>query len=253
MISIRNLTIGFGKRTLLKNVDTDIKGGTLTALIGRNGSGKSTLLRAIAGLNGEFSGEISICGRQISDMPPRIMAKSLALVTTGRTRIPDLRCRDVAALGRAPYTDWIGRLRSKDIEIVDNALKSVGMYEYADRTMDKMSDGECQRIMIARAIAQSTPVILLDEPTSFLDMPNRYELCSLLRSLAHNDGKCILFSTHELDIAMQMCDNIILLDNPTLYNLPPAQLAASGHIERLFRNNTVSIDGRTGKRNRHGI
>ncbi len=177
--------------------------------------------------------------------------KSLALVTTGRTRIPDLRCRDVAALGRAPYTDWIGRLRSKDIEIVDNALKSVGMYEYADRTMDKMSDGECQRIMIARAIAQSTPVILLDEPTSFLDMPNRYELCSLLRSLAHNDGKCILFSTHELDIAMQMCDNIILLDNPTLYNLPPAQLAASGHIERLFRNNTVSIDGRTGKINLH--
>ncbi len=174
-------------------------------------------------------------------MPPRIMAKSLALVTTGRTRIPDLRCRDVAALGRAPYTDWIGRLRSKDIEIVDNALKSVGMYEYADRTM------------IARAIAQSTPVILLDEPTSFLDMPNRYELCSLLRSLAHNDGKCILFSTHELDIAMQMCDNIILLDNPTLYNLPPAQLAASGHIERLFRNNTVSIDGRTGKINLHGI
>ena len=127
------------------------------------------------------------------------------------------------------------------------------MYEYADRTMDKMSDGECQRIMIARAIAQSTPVILLDEPTSFLDMPNRYELCSLLRSLAHNDGKCILFSTHELDIAMQMCDNIILLDNPTLYNLPPAQLAASGHIERLFRNNTVSIDGRTGKINLHGI
>lgn len=234
MISIRNLTTGFGKRTLLKNVDTDIKGGTMTALIGRNGSGKSTLLRAIAGLNGEFSGEISICGRQISDMPPRIMAKSLALVTTGRTRIPDLRCRDVAALGRAPYTDWIGRLRSKDIEIVDNALKSVGMYEYADRTMDKMSDGECQRIMIARALAQATPVMLLDEPTSFLDLPGRYELCRLLARLAHEHGKCIIFSTHDLEIAMRTADRIALIDSPRLICMPADELSRSGEIQRVF-------------------
>lgn len=113
---------------------------------------------------------------------------------------------------------------------------------YADKTMDKMSDGECQRIMIARALAQDTPVILLDEPTAFLDLPNRYELCLLLKRLAQEENKCIVFSTHDLDIALSICDFIMLIDNPHLYALPTSEMVASGHIERLFHNESITFD-----------
>jgi iron complex transport system ATP-binding protein len=116
------------------------------------------------------------------------------------------------------------------------------MSAYAERTMDQMSDGECQRIMIARALAQDTPIILLDEPTSFLDLPNRYELGILLQKLAHKQNKCILFSTHELDIALTLCDSIALIDHPHLHYLPTRQMINSGHIERLFRNETITFD-----------
>lgn len=185
MIHLKDFSIGFGSRTLLDKVNTSFGKGELTALIGRNGSGKSTLLRAIAGLNRQYSGDIILDGKDIRTLSPGGLAKSLAFVTTERTRIPNLRCEDVVAIGRAPYTNWIGRMQDIDRNIVSDAIRSVGMEGYAGRTMDTMSDGECQRIMIARALAQDTPVMLLDEPTSFLDMPNRYELVSLLRTLAH--------------------------------------------------------------------
>ncbi|WP_300921506.1 ABC transporter ATP-binding protein, partial [uncultured Duncaniella sp.] len=208
MIHLKDFSIGFGSRTLLDKVNTSFGKGQLTALIGRNGSGKSTLLRAIAGLNRQYSGDIILDGKDIRSLTPDRLARSLAFVTTERTRIPNLRCEDVVAIGRAPYTNWIGRMREIDRHIVSDAIRSVGMEGYAGRTMDTMSDGECQRIMIARALAQDTPVMLLDEPTSFLDMPNRYELVSLLRTLAHKKAKCVLFSTHELDVALRMCDSI---------------------------------------------
>lgn len=242
MIQLKNFSIGYGSRMLLDKVDTSFGKGRLTALIGRNGTGKSTLLRAIAGLNRHYSGEVLLKGKSISGMFPQEMAKTLAFVTTERTRIPNLRCEDVVAIGRAPYTNWIGRMQSIDHKIVMDAIRSVGMESYALRTMDTMSDGECQRIMIARALAQNTPVILLDEPTSFLDMPNRYELVFLLQSLAHNQGKCVLFSTHELDVALQMCDSIALVDDGELYHLSAAEMVASGHIQRLFRTPNLSID-----------
>ncbi len=192
MIHLKDFSIGFGSRTLLDKVNTSFGKGELTALIGRNGSGKSTLLRAIAGLNRQYSGDIILDGKDIRTLSPGGLAKSLAFVTTERTRIPNLRCEDVVAIGRAPYTNWIGRMQDIDRNIVSDAIRSVGMEGYAGRTMDTMSDGECQRIMIARALAQDTPVMLLDEPTSFLDMPNRYELVSLLRTLAHKKAKCVL-------------------------------------------------------------
>jgi iron complex transport system ATP-binding protein len=131
-------------------------------------------------------------------------------------------------------------MQESDSRIVEESLASVGMSEYADKTMDRMSDGECQRIMIARALAQQTPVILLDEPTAFLDLPNRYELCSLLKRLAHDERKCILFSTHELDIATTLCDSIALIAPPQLHIMPTAEMVESGHIERLFSSNNGS-------------
>lgn len=219
---------------LLRDVNATIGKGKLTALIGRNGTGKSTLLRAIAGLNRNYSGKIRLDGKDIKSLTPKETARTLAFVTTERTRIANLRCEDVVAIGRAPYTNWIGRMQDADREIVARSLEQVGMSGYALRTMDKMSDGECQRIMIARALAQDTPIILLDEPTSFLDMPNRHELCTLLGRLAHEQGKCILFSTHELDIALSLTDSIALINPPELICTSTDEMRGTEYIEKLF-------------------
>lgn len=234
MIELRNLSICYGARILLDNVSAEFHRSCVTALIGRNGTGKSTLLRAIAGLGRNHTGRILIDGRDISSVTPADMSRMLALVTTQRVRIASLSCRDVVAMGRAPYTNWIGSLRPADRDIVDRAMEMTGMSTYAGRRMDRMSDGECQRIMIARALAQDTPVILLDEPTSFLDMPNRYETAALLRELAHRHNKCIIYSTHELDIAMRLCDTVALIDSPELIHAGTGSSELCGHIDRLF-------------------
>lgn len=244
MIQFDSLTLGYGSRILLEKVSATLSLGQLVALLGRNGSGKSTLLRAIAGLGKMGGGEIRIGGKSLAGLKAERLAQLVSLVTTERIRVPNLRCRDVVALGRAPYTNWIGRLQADDWKKVDEALEVTGMGDFAERSMDGMSDGECQRIMIARALAQDTPVILLDEPTSFLDLPNRYELGILLRNLAHEQNKCVFFSTHELDIALTLCDSIALIDSPRLYHLPEREMAASGHIERLFQNKAVAFDAR---------
>lgn len=245
MIRLEDLSVGYEKRLLIENANCKIEGGRLTALIGRNGAGKSTLLRALAGLSMPIAGKVIIEGRDISHIPPIEKAKLISFVTTERIRIANLRCRDVVALGRSPYTNWIGRISHEDEEIVMKSLALVGMEEYAERDMNKMSDGECQRIMVARALAQDTPVLLLDEPTSFLDLPNRYDTCMLLANLAHSENKCVLFSTHELDIAMQICDDIALIDSPNIFVMTAEEMSKSGHIERLFSNSSVYFDSET--------
>ena len=245
MIRFDNIRLGYGDRTLIENLSAEVRRGELTALVGRNGTGKSTLLRAIAQLGEVMTGDIFIDGVPLRTLTPADMASRVAFVTTDKVRIANLRCRDVVALGRAPYTNWIGRMQEQDKQIVEQSLAQVGMSDYADKTMDRMSDGECQRIMIARALAQQTPIILLDEPTAFLDMPNRYELCTLLRRLAHEEGKCIVFSTHELDIAVSLCDSIALIAAPKMHLLPTREMIESGLIEQLFSTSGVSFDPAT--------
>lgn len=233
MIELRNLSIGYGNRELVSDAGAIFAPASLTALAGRNGSGKSTLLRAIAGLGKISAGEIIIDGKtRFASAVER--ARSIAFVNTQRVRIANMKCRDLVGLGRAPYTDWAGRLGRRDREIVETALDTVGMSAYADRTLDTMSDGECQRIMIARALAQDTPNILLDEPTSFLDLPNRYQLMELLGTLAHDRGKTILLSTHELDIALSTADNIALIDTPRLLMLPASDPATRTTVAAAF-------------------
>lgn len=233
MIELRNVGIGYGKRTLVEEADAEFSPASLTALVGRNGSGKSTLLRAIAGLGKINGGEIIVDGRdRFTSAMER--ARSIAFVNTQRVRIANMRCRDLVGLGRAPYTDWAGSLSIHDKEIVEQSLATVGMADYADRTLDTMSDGECQRIMIARALAQDTPNILLDEPTSFLDIPNRYQLMTLLSDLAHNQGKTIILSTHELDIALTTADTIALIDTPRLRMLPTTEPSTRKVVEKAF-------------------
>ncbi len=239
MIQFQNLTLGYGSRILIEGLSAQVKSGELSALVGRNGTGKSTLLRAITGIEKPLRGEIFLAGKELCTLTPAQLSKMVAYVTTDKVRIANLRCRDVVALGRAPYTNWIGRMQEQDEAIVMESMEMVGMEAYADKTMDRMSDGECQRIMIARALAQQTPIILLDEPTAFLDMPNRYELCRLLQELAHKQHKCILFSTHELDIATSLCDSIALIAPPQMHLLPTAEMIKSGLIEQLFSGGTA--------------
>ena len=245
MIRFQSLSLGYGSRILIDSLSATVKRGELTALVGRNGTGKSTLLRAITGLGERIGGDILLGDKSIDSLSNAELATMVAFVTTDKVRIANLRCRDVVALGRAPYTNWIGRMQEQDEEIVMRSMQLVGMSDYADKTMDRMSDGECQRIMIARALAQQTPIILLDEPTAFLDMPNRYELCTLLQRLAHEEQKCILFSTHELDIALALCDSIALISPPQLHLLPTEEMVKSGYIEKLFTSGIVNFDPTT--------
>lgn len=245
MIRFQSLSLGYGSRILIDSLSATVKSGELTALVGRNGTGKSTLLRAITGLGERKGGDILLGDKSIDSLSTAELATMVAFVTTDKVRIANLRCRDVVALGRAPYTNWIGRMQEQDEEIVMRSMELVGMSDYADKTMDRMSDGECQRIMIARALAQQTPIILLDEPTAFLDMPNRYELCTLLQRLAHEEQKSILFSTHELDIALALCDSIALISPPQLHLLPTEEMVKSGYIEKLFTSGIVNFDPAT--------
>lgn len=245
MIKLNDITLSFGSRKLIEHASAHFECGRMTALLGRNGTGKSTLLRAIASLGEVQGGAIEIGGRELSELSNADLARMVAFVNTERVSVEAMTAYDLVAVGRSPYTDWSGRLRSNDHEVIERSIRIAGVEQLADRYVDTLSDGECQRVMIAKALAQDTPAILLDEPTSYLDMPNRYELCTLLGRLAHDEGKCVLFSTHELDIALTLSDNIALVDTPQLLYMPTREMIASGSIERLFDSPYIRFDAST--------
>jgi iron complex transport system ATP-binding protein len=228
MIRLSNISLAYGSRTILHDLSLNLHSGELCALVGRNGAGKSTLLRALTS-----HPDTIINGTPLAKISSEKLAQSVAIVTTERIRIENLLVEDLVAMGRAPYTNWVGHLQDVDREIVSEAIKAVGMEEFLGRDTSSLSDGELQRVMIARAIAQQTPIILLDEPTAFLDIPTRYEVCRLLADLAHNSGKCILFSTHDIDAALPVCDSFAIIEKGVLRQMPTAEAAAE--IERIFK------------------
>lgn len=238
---LRDVAIGYGTRVLISGLDVAFAAGELAAVVGRNGTGKSTLLRVMAGLSKPLSGEIFADGAVISSMPPRKIAETVGFVSTERIRVTNLKARDVVALGRTPYTDWTGRLRREDEAAVSESLALVGMSDYAAKEMDTLSDGEAQRVMIARALAQDTAVILLDEPTAFLDLPNRYEVCLLLRRLAREHGKTVVFSSHDLSIVTQLADRILMLDPAGSRFGSPSKLLADGSLARIFAGTSIGL------------
>lgn len=246
MIELRNITLAFGSNKLISDASARFSRGNMVALLGRNGTGKSTLLRAIAGLGKVEMGDIIIDGNIITTLSASERAERIAFVNTERVDVDALTVRELVGIGRSPYTNWIGRLTTEDSKIVEHAMEVTGVMKFAERRVNTLSDGEAQRAMIARALAQDTPIILLDEPTSFLDLPNRYELCRLLGDLAHKENKCVIFSTHELDIALSLADSIALVDTPRLVHMPTAEMITSGNIERLFDSEYISFDATTG-------
>ena len=246
MIELRNITLAFGSNKLISDASARFSRGNMVALLGRNGTGKSTLLRAIAGLGKVEMGDIIIDGNIITTLSASERAERIAFVNTERVDVDALTVRELVGIGRSPYTNWIGRLTTEDSKVVEHAMEVTGVMKFAERRVNTLSDGEAQRAMIARALAQDTPIILLDEPTSFLDLPNRYELCRLLGDLAHKENKCVIFSTHELDIALSLADSIALVDTPRLVHMPTAEMITSGNIERLFDSEYISFDATTG-------
>ena len=216
MITLKNLVVGYpdGRHTRQLNhaANEEAHDGMLTCLIGANGVGKSTLLRTIAGFQLPLEGTVLLGGDDVRALSPRQRAERMAVVLTDR---PDVMCTTVwemVATGRAPFTGFWGRLSSKDRNIVTRSLRLVGIEWMADRTVASLSDGERQKVMIAKALAQQTPVILLDEPTAFLDYPSRVEVMQLLLNIAHEEHKTVLLSTHDLDLALQTADRIWLFE-----------------------------------------
>lgn len=216
MITLKNLVVGYpdGRHTRQLNhaANEEAHDGMLTCLIGANGAGKSTLLRTIAGFQLPLEGTVVLGGDDVRALSPRQRAERMAVVLTDR---PDVMCTTVwemVATGRAPFTGFWGRLSGKDRNIVTRSLRLVGIEWMADRTVASLSDGERQKVMIAKALAQQTPVVLLDEPTAFLDYPSRVEVMQLLLNIAHEEHKTVLLSTHDLDLALQTADRIWLFE-----------------------------------------
>ena len=228
MIKLENISLSYGSRTILRDVSLHLAKGELCALVGRNGAGKSTLLRALTS-----NAATHIDGVSMRDLSPEKLAQSVAIVTTERIRIENMLVEDLVAMGRAPYTNWVGHLQDVDRQVVSEAIEMVGLADFAKRDISTLSDGELQRAMIARAIAQQTAVILLDEPTAFLDIPTRFEVCRLLADLAHKEGKTILFSTHDLDSALPVCDSFAIIEGNQLRKLPTAE--ATAEMDRIFK------------------
>lgn len=231
-----------GFHTVCRDMCATAPAATLTCIIGRNGTGKSTLLRTIARLQPPHSGDISIGGDSLARLNRRQLSRRLSIVLTSRPDSDDLRVGELAALGRTPYTDFWGRLSAADREAASRALAMVGMEGMAGRRVCSLSDGECQKAMIAKSLAQDTPVILLDEPTAFLDYPGKVELMLLLARLAHNEGKTVLLSTHDIETALQTADRLWLLRDGGIEEGTPHELAASGAIEAYIGRDDVKLD-----------
>jgi iron complex transport system ATP-binding protein len=233
-IEIHNLTLGFNEKTLMQSASIGIPRGELVGLIGRNGVGKSTLLRCIAGLDQPKEGVIIVENQPINELNAAQRAQIVSFVATEIIRINGLKVSDVVGFGRSPYTDWFGRMSHQDKQMVRESLEAVKMDSFADKTIDTLSDGERQRVMIARALAQNTPVVLLDEPTAFLDIPNKYKIVSLLQQLSKELNRSILYSTHDLDVAERYCDKLLIIDNGHFSIDTPSAFKQQGTIEKLF-------------------
>lgn len=211
VLKTHNLNVGYGRRTVLSDVNVRVPEGSFTALIGANGSGKSTLLRTLSGTQAALGGSIWLNGNELSHMRRSNLAKSLAMVLTDRSGGGGLSVGETVEIGRHPYTGLLGRLTEEDRRIVDRSLEAVGMYGMKKRLLGTLSDGERQKVMIARALAQNTPLIILDEPTAFLDVAGRIEITALLRRLA-DSGKAIVLSTHDVSSAIASADMLWIVD-----------------------------------------
>lgn len=222
-LSFADLSTGYGNKVVSSGLTAGLCAGEVTCLLGPNGAGKSTLLRTLAGYQRALGG-------RMDDVSP----ETLGVVLTERMDAMGLCVREVVAMGRHPYTGYFGRLTAEDEQVVDKAMRLTHTEEFAARPFSTLSDGERQKVMIAKALAQETPIILMDEPSAFLDFPSKVELMLMLRNLAHNQGKAILLSTHDVGIALKTADMLWLMQDGGMTIGTPQELLESGVIDAFL-------------------
>ncbi len=251
ILQTKNLSIGYTSKKEVKTIATDISislnKGKLITLIGGNGIGKSTLLRTITAIQKPISGEVFLNEKDIFSMDNSDLAQQQSLVLTDKLPSSNLTVWELIALGRQPYTNWIGTLSEDDINKINKAIQLTNITHLTEKKHYEISDGQLQKVLIARALAQDTDLIILDEPTTHLDLFHKVSVFKLLRKLAHESEKCILFSTHDIDLAIQLSDEMIVMTEGFCIQDQPCNLIEKGVFDTLFKDEHIVFDKTYGK------
>lgn len=251
ILKTQNLNIGYhtknGTNTIARDLNIEITPGELVGLVGANGIGKSTLLRTITKMQTALSGQVFINNSSINNISLKELSQELSLVLTEPLQTKNLSVFELVALGRHPYTNWIGSLTKEDTFQINKALDLIGITDLKDYRCFELSDGQLQKAMIARALAQDTKLIILDEPTTHLDMYHKAYILKLLQDLTKETGKTILFSSHEIDLAIQLCNTMIVMTEEQVHCNEPCVLIEDGVFDSLFPKDLISFDKESGR------
>jgi iron complex transport system ATP-binding protein len=251
ILQTQNLSIGYSSKGTTKTVASDVaitlEPGKLIGLVGANGIGKSTLLRTITGIQKPLSGSVLFNEKSIEFFEPLTLAQEISVVLTEKLPPSNLTVYELIALGRQPYTNWLGKLTDDDKIKIDKAIELTEISHLIHQKHYEISDGQLQKVLIARALAQDTPLIVLDEPTTHLDLLHKVSLFKLLKKLTTETQKCILFSTHDIDLAIQLSDEMIVMDGENVIQDQPCNLISKGVFSSLFKNEHIQFDATKGK------
>lgn len=251
ILSTTDLSIGYKTKSttiaIAENLNLNLEKGKLIALIGANGIGKSTLLRTITGIQKPLSGNVFLNEKNISSYSSLALAQNLSVVLTEKLPPSNLTVFELVALGRQPYTNWVGTLTPEDITKINEAIELTQIGHLTSKRHYEISDGQLQIVLIARALAQDTPLIILDEPTTHLDLLHKVALFKLLKKLSQETEKCILLSTHDIDMAIQLSDEIIIMTPETVVQDQPCNLIEKGSFNTLFKDEHIVFDNEKGK------
>ena len=251
ILQTKNLSIGYTSKkevlTIASDINISLKKGKLITLIGGNGIGKSTLLRTITAIQKPISGEVFLNEKDIFSMDNSDLAQQQSLVLTDKLPSSNLTVWELIALGRQPYTNWIGTLSEDDINKINKAIQLTNIEHLTEKKHYEISDGQLQKVLIARALAQDTDLIILDEPTTHLDLFHKVSVFKLLQKLAHETEKCILFSTHDIDLAIQLSDEMIVMTKENNIQDQPCNLIEKGVFDTLFKDEHIVFDKTHGK------
>lgn len=236
MLEVQSLHVAYGSRLALNNISFHLEAGTILGLIGPNGAGKSTLIRTISGVIPPESGSIRLAGKRLETLSSNERARLMAVVPQARSLPPAFTAREVVALGRTPYLNWLGQVGLEDDRRVMDAMMRTHTLELADRYVGELSGGEQQRLLVARALVQASPLMLLDEPTTHLDLQYQVSLLDLVRDLARNDGLTVLIALHDLNLVARCADRVALLVNGELQALgTPAEVLEPQRLSRAYQ------------------
>jgi iron complex transport system ATP-binding protein len=251
ILSATNVSIGYQtkkeKIVVAENLNLNFQEGKLIAIVGENGIGKSTLLRTLTGIQKPLSGSIFLNEKDIKTYNSKDLAQNLSVVLTEKLPPSNLTVFEIVATGRQPYTNWIGKLSNEDLEKINQAISLTQIENLVDKKHYEISDGQLQKVLVARALAQDTDLIILDEPTTHLDLLHKVSVFKLLKKLSLETNKCILFSTHDIDLAIQLTDEMIVMTTENVFQDQPCNLISKGVFTSLFKDEKITFDGTKGK------